>query len=77
MVISFKLVVTDFSRQNSWRLLFYVAGGLFTIPFNICIENLAVLLGMFGDKYKFYVVNKDIERDSRGPSPSQTPLLDV
>jgi len=73
-------VVKSFShkcRQNSWRLLFYVAGGLFTIPFNICIENLAVLLGMFGDKYKFYVVNKDIERDSRGPSPSQTPLLDV
>ncbi|KAE9551613.1 hypothetical protein FO519_005187 [Halicephalobus sp. NKZ332] len=73
-------VVKSFShkcRHNSWRLLLYIVGGLFTIPFNICIENLAVLLGMFGDKYKFYVVNKDIERDSRGPSPSQTPLLEV
>ncbi|KAI1731818.1 glycosyl transferase family group 2 domain-containing protein [Ditylenchus destructor] len=56
-------VIKSFSakyRKNSWRLLFYTAGALITIPFNIWIENVAVLLGMFGRKDEFYVVNKDV-----------------
>ncbi|TKR78040.1 hypothetical protein L596_018912 [Steinernema carpocapsae] len=48
-------------RQHPWRLLLYMGGALLTIPFNIVIENVAVLLGMFGDMDKFYVVNKDAQ----------------
>lgn len=46
-------------RQRPWRLLLYTTGALLTIPFNIWIENLAVLWGMFGHKHQFYVVKKD------------------
>lgn len=44
-----------------WSLFLYIIGALFTIPFNICIENIAVILGIFGRKDIFYVVNKDID----------------
>lgn len=46
-------------RHRPWKLLFYTLGALLTIPFNICIENAAVLWGMFGRKHQFYVVRKD------------------
>ncbi|KAK0417192.1 hypothetical protein QR680_012871 [Steinernema hermaphroditum] len=48
-------------RQHPWRLVLYMTGALLTIPFNIVIENVAVLLGMFGDMNSFYVVNKDAQ----------------
>ncbi|KAI6241634.1 Glyco-trans-2-like domain-containing protein [Aphelenchoides fujianensis] len=47
-------------KQNGWRLLLYSAGALLTVPFNIFIENVAVLLGIFGRKDEFYVVKKDV-----------------
>jgi len=56
-------VIKSFShkyRQNVWKLLLYAVGALLTIPFNICIENVAVLLGLFGRKDEFYVVKKDL-----------------
>jgi len=56
-------VVKSFSnkyRHNVWRLLLYAVGALLTMPFNICIENVAVLLGLFGRKDGFYVVKKDL-----------------
>ena len=76
-------VVKSFShkcRNNSWHLLLYIIGALFTIPFNICIENVAVLLGMFGNKYKFYVVNKDKRTTVQNPitsSPSDNPIVEL
>jgi len=48
-------------RNNAWRLLLYTIGALITIPFNVIIENIAVLMGMFGRKDEFYVVNKDVQ----------------
>ena len=45
-------------RQSVWRLLLYTAGALVTIPFNICIESLAVILGLWCRKDEFYVVEK-------------------
>uniref|UniRef100_A0A7E4VL76 Beta-1,4-mannosyltransferase bre-3 n=1 Tax=Panagrellus redivivus TaxID=6233 RepID=A0A7E4VL76_PANRE len=75
-------VVKSFShkcRHNSWRLLLYIAGALFTIPFNICIENIAVLLGLVGNKYNFYVVDKIIQRQNAAMTtdlPSEkTPMI--
>jgi len=56
-------VVKSFSpkyKRNVWKLLLYAAGALLTIPFNVCIENVAVLLGLFGRKDGFYVVKKDL-----------------
>ncbi|KAI6201120.1 Glyco-trans-2-like domain-containing protein [Aphelenchoides besseyi] len=47
-------------RQNVWRLVFYVIGALLCVPFNIAIENVAVLLGIFGRKDEFYIVKKDL-----------------
>uniref|UniRef100_A0A914V0T0 Uncharacterized protein n=1 Tax=Plectus sambesii TaxID=2011161 RepID=A0A914V0T0_9BILA len=48
-------VVKAFShkyRQRPWRLVMYTVGALLTIPFNIWIENLAVLWGMIGQKHQ-------------------------
>uniref|UniRef100_A0A914WTH8 Glycosyltransferase 2-like domain-containing protein n=1 Tax=Plectus sambesii TaxID=2011161 RepID=A0A914WTH8_9BILA len=49
----------DDSTCAPWRLVMYTVGALLTIPFNIWIENLAVLWGMIGQKHQFYVVKKD------------------
>jgi egghead protein (zeste-white 4 protein) len=48
-------------RGRPFRLLLYTVGALLTVPFNICIENVAVLWGMFGRKHQFYVVKKDLQ----------------
>jgi len=36
-----------------------VIGALFTIPFNVLIENVAVIMGMCDKKDEFYVVKKE------------------
>lgn len=46
-------------RHSPGRLCLYMVGALLTIPFNICIENIAVIWGMLGNKNGFYVVKKD------------------
>ncbi|XP_054263608.1 beta-1,4-mannosyltransferase egh [Macrosteles quadrilineatus] len=55
-------VVKSFSlyRFGLLRFSLCIAGALCTIPVNICIENLAVIWGLFGNKHKFYVVNKEL-----------------
>lgn len=55
-------VVKSFSlyRLGLLKFLLCVIGALCTIPINIIIENIAVIWGCFGNKYRFYVVNKDI-----------------
>lgn len=54
-------VVKSFSlyRFGVVRFLFCICGALSTIPFNLIIENVAVIWGIFGNKHKFYVVNKE------------------
>lgn len=37
-----------------------IIGALCTIPFNLVIENVAVLWGLMTNKHKFYVVQKEI-----------------
>ncbi|VDK78299.1 unnamed protein product [Litomosoides sigmodontis] len=46
-------------RHSPARLCLYMVGALLTIPFNVCIENIAVIWGMLGNKNGFYVVKKD------------------
>ncbi|VDN06612.1 unnamed protein product [Thelazia callipaeda] len=48
-------------RHSPVRLCVYMVGALLTIPFNICIENIAVIWGMLGNKNGFYVVKKECE----------------
>lgn len=54
-------VVKSFSlyRFGFSRFFLCIFGALLTIPFNLIIENVAVIWGLFGKKHKFYVVNKD------------------
>lgn len=54
-------VVKSFSlyRFGILRFMLCICGALSTIPFNIFIENVAVVWGLFGKKHKFYVVNKE------------------
>uniref|UniRef100_A0A0M3HMN5 Beta-1,4-mannosyltransferase bre-3 n=2 Tax=Ascaris TaxID=6251 RepID=A0A0M3HMN5_ASCLU len=57
-------VIKSFSnkyRHSPLRLCLYMAGAMLTIPFNVWIENIAVLWGMLGDKNGFYVVKKDVQ----------------
>ena len=58
-------VVKSFSlsRFGIARFILCICGALLTIPFNLIIENVAVIWGLFGKKYKFYVVNKDYKHD--------------
>lgn len=54
-------VVKSFSlyRFGIIHFLLCLCGALSTIPFNLIIENVAVIWGLFGKKHKFYVVNKE------------------
>lgn len=47
-----------------------IIGALCTIPFNLVIENVAVLWGLLTNKHKFYVVQKEVAIEAR-------PLLTV
>jgi egghead protein (zeste-white 4 protein) len=60
-------VLKSFSphRMGMIRFCVCVAGALLTIPFNVIIENIAVIWGIAGEKHKFYVVDKRIDRDKR------------
>ncbi|XP_060530523.1 beta-1,4-mannosyltransferase egh [Cylas formicarius] len=42
------------------RFFLCMFGAVVVMPFNLVIENIAVLWGIFGQKHKFYVVNKSI-----------------
>ncbi|CAG2114474.1 unnamed protein product [Medioppia subpectinata] len=48
------------SRIGVRRYLLCLLGAIFTIPFNIVIENIAVLWGFLGKKHKFYIVQKQV-----------------
>lgn len=54
-------VIKSFSlyRLGLLKFVLCVVGALATIPFNIMIENTAVVWGFFGNKHRFYVVNKE------------------
>lgn len=56
-------VVKSFSlyRFGVTRFMLCICGALSTIPFNLFIENVAVIWGLFGKKHKFYVVNKEFK----------------
>lgn len=56
-------VVKSFSlyRFGMFRFLLCIFGALSTIPFNLIIENVAVVWGVFGKKHQFYVVNKNTQ----------------
>lgn len=55
-------VVKSFSlyRFGLLRFTLCICGALCTIPVNVCIENVAVIWGLFGKKHKFYIVNKEL-----------------
>lgn len=57
-------VIKSFSlyRFGITRFLLCLCGVLSTIPFNLIIENVAVIWGLFGKKHKFYVVKKEYDR---------------
>lgn len=61
-------VIKSFSlrKLGITKFIMCMFGSILTIPFNVIIENLAVLLGVFSKKNKFYVVQKQF-----------TPTLDV
>ncbi|XP_014669004.1 PREDICTED: beta-1,4-mannosyltransferase egh-like [Priapulus caudatus] len=56
-------VVKSFSayRVGVVRLALLCAGAICTIPFNVVIENIAVTWALFGNKYRFYVVGKELK----------------
>ncbi|CAD5220279.1 unnamed protein product [Bursaphelenchus xylophilus] len=47
-------------RSNFLRLVLYLLAGIVTVPFNVLIENTAVVMGMYGQKDEFYIVKKDL-----------------
>lgn len=55
-------VVKSFTvyRFGLFRFLLCICGAILTMPFNLLIENIAVIWGVVGKKHKFYIVNKDI-----------------
>ena len=55
-------VMKSFSlkRIGFKRYFLCIFGAIFTIPFNVIIENVAVLWGFAGSKHKFYIVQKQM-----------------
>lgn len=49
------------TKLGYFKFFCCIIGSLMTIPFVITIENIAVVWGLFGDKKKFYVVNKSLK----------------
>ena len=49
------------TRLGYFKFFCCVIGALCTIPFVVVIENIAVIWGLFGDKKKFYIVNKSLQ----------------
>lgn len=47
-------------RFGVFRFILCLIGAMCVMPFNVVIENVAVIWGMFGKKHKFYVVDKKI-----------------
>ncbi|XP_044750009.1 beta-1,4-mannosyltransferase egh [Coccinella septempunctata] len=43
------------------RYMLCLVAAFFVIPFNMVIENIAVIWGVFGRKHAFYVVNKNLK----------------
>lgn len=54
-------VIKSFSlyRYGVLKFLFCLLGAMMAVPFNILIENVAIIWGFFGDKHRFYVVKKE------------------
>ncbi|CAL8081479.1 unnamed protein product [Orchesella dallaii] len=50
-----------FHRLGAKKMIMCVAGAIFTVPFNILVENIAIIWGLFGKKHQFYVVNKELK----------------
>ncbi|XP_018326378.1 beta-1,4-mannosyltransferase egh [Agrilus planipennis] len=48
-------------RVGPCKLFLCILGALLTMPFNVVIENVAVIWGVIAKKHKFYVVNKNIK----------------
>lgn len=48
------------TRLGIFKFICCVIGAICTIPFVVVIENIAVIWGLFGDKKKFYIVNKSL-----------------
>ncbi|XP_017764930.1 PREDICTED: beta-1,4-mannosyltransferase egh [Eufriesea mexicana] len=60
-------VIKSFSlyRFSIFRFIACICGALLTIPFNLIIENVAVIWGLLGEKHNFYVVNKEYKLNER------------
>ncbi len=46
-------------RIGLYRYTSCIVGIFFIVAFSIVMENIAILLGVFGEKKKFYIVKKD------------------
>lgn len=54
-------VIKSFSlyRYGVLKFTLCLVGAILAVPFNILIENVAIVWGFFGDKHRFYVVKKE------------------
>lgn len=48
-------------RQGFFKYWFFVLCSVALIPINVCLESLAIVWGVFGQKNKFYVVKKVLD----------------
>jgi egghead protein (zeste-white 4 protein) len=49
-------------RMGIIKYLMILVGALMSIPFNIVIENIAVIWGLIANKHNFYVVDKNVHK---------------
>lgn len=71
-------VLKSFSlyRFGVLKSIICIVGALGTIPVNLVIENVAVIWGVFSNKHKFYVVQKEVKTKTT-TSLEARPLLTV
>ncbi|KAG5683469.1 hypothetical protein PVAND_012747 [Polypedilum vanderplanki] len=59
-------------RIGFFKSVLYIIGALAMIPFNLVIENIAVMWGVLSNKHRFYVVQKEVSMTTE-----QRPLMTV
>ncbi|XP_065564031.1 beta-1,4-mannosyltransferase egh-like isoform X2 [Artemia franciscana] len=65
-------VIMSFSikKIGIFKFILYIIGAIASTPLKLVIENLAVVYGLLTNKYRFYIVKKELEDYTKVPAVS-------
>jgi len=65
-------VIMSFSikKIGIFKFILYIIGAIASTPLKLVIENLAVVYGLLTNRYRFYIVKKELEDYTNVPAVS-------